>query len=65
MARLKAGWVTLHCSAARVKFNEPHNVTKYRTCDNSMCYIRFSVGFAVWTTLAFKENIKTDQRAAA
>ena len=24
-----------------------------------------SVGFAVWTNLAHKENIKTDQRAAA
>jgi hypothetical protein len=41
MARLKAGWVTLHCSAARVKFSEPHNVTKYRTWDNSTGYLRF------------------------
>jgi hypothetical protein len=41
MARLNAGCVTLHCAAARVKFSDPHNVTKYRTCDNSNVSLPF------------------------
>ena len=48
IARVKAGWLTLHCSAALVKFSVSLRATKYRMAFNCMGVLH---QFRRWLTL--------------